>query len=358
MIETKINTAIKDSQSLLSDISQSEEKLAELNLLKNRFEQLHSQYESDLERLTLIVDGERLLNEHLAHNENHNCPFCNNNLGDVELESYIEASRLEFNNISVQLKDLSEVQQEILDDINTLETDLKVLHSHKTDVDSLINAELIPKANQIKKTIQEYETYINLQQEIASMEKVQKRLQADLEAIENESASVENPFKPKEKFESKFYSEMTSLLDNLLCEFNYRPESLRSVFFAKELFDVKINGELKSEGNGHGYTSFINSVVVMAFRKYLNDHAKFKPNLFIIDTPLLGLDEGDKSLADENMQKALFQYFIDTQTDGQLIIVENSKGLPALNYAAQGANQIIFTQDKNSGRYGFLEDLL
>lgn len=57
------------------------------------------------------------------------------------------------------------------------------------------------------------------------------------------------------------------------------------------------------------------------------------------------------------MKEGLFKYFMDHQNEGQLIIVENTTNLPALNYDDKQVNQIVFTEDKNNGRYGYLYDI-
>ncbi|MCB2642713.1 hypothetical protein KQ727_15055, partial [Listeria monocytogenes] len=80
--------------------------------------------------------------------------------------------------------------------------------------------------------------------------------------------------------------------------------------------------------------------------------AKYTPSVFIIDSPLIGLDERKKQDGDDNMKEGLFKYFMDHQNEGQLIIVENTTNLPALNYHDKQVNQIVFTEDKNNGRYG------
>ena len=50
------------------------------------------------------------------------------------------------------------------------------------------------------------------------------------------------------------------------------------------------------------------------------------------------------------MKAALFQYLIDNQDHGQVIIAEND--IPKLDYSE--ANIIRFTKDAENGRYGFL----
>lgn len=93
----------------------------------------------------------------------------------------------------------------------------------------------------------------------------------------------------------------------------------------------------------------------MAYRHVLSKYAQYKPSVFIIDTPLLGLDERQRQPEDESMKENLFKYFIEHQDEGQLIIIENTSNLPNLDYESFGVNEIKFTEDK--GRYGYLYDI-
>ena len=90
------------------------------------------------------------------------------------------------------------------------------------------------------------------------------------------------------------------------------------------------------------------------FRKYLCNDAKYNPGLLIIDTPLLGLDQGVDDAAPESMRTALFKYFMNNQAEGQMIVIENLEHIPSLDYESAGATVITFTKGHFDGRYGFL----
>ncbi len=127
-------------------------------------------------------------------------------------------------------------------------------------------------------------------------------------------------------------------------------------------FDLEVNGYAKENSHGKGYWAFINTVLGLTLRQYLQEDAIYKPGLFVVDTPLLGLDQGVEDNDPTSMRTALFQYFIDNQSEGQIIVVENTKDLPDLDYEVGGAKVIEFTQDKykskyKESRYGFLHDV-
>ena len=106
-----------------------------------------------------------------------------------------------------------------------------------------------------------------------------------------------------------------------------------------------------------GYRAFLNTVVALMFRRYLAKDAKYNPGLLIVDTPLLGLDQGVDDAAPESMRTALFKYFMNNQTEGQMIVVENLDHIPDLDYTTSGATVITFTKGRFEGRYGFLNDV-
>ncbi|MCD5011851.1 MULTISPECIES: hypothetical protein [Bacteria] len=354
-VESRIVKAANENRKITQQIGQYQEKLDEDYLLVNRYSKLRSQYKSDLERLTLIVDGERLIDEHLEHLTNSTCPFCNGELPETERESYIEAARADFNTIMSQLDDLSEASQESKEDIDTLVSKINSLSSQKQNLDSLLDTELQPRAAELEKTIDDYHRYSNLKHELAAMESMQQKFSLDLKDLEEESPPASNPYKPLEHFDAIFWREMSEILKGLLERCNYRP--LHDAYFSKKTFDLNINGDPKQVNHGKGYRSFLNTLVVLAYRKVLADYAKFNPGVFVIDTPLLGLDEGENARNFDSMQQSLFQYFIEHQSEGQLIIVENTNELPKLNYAEHGVHEIVFTHDENKGRYGFLLDI-
>jgi len=76
----------------------------------------------------------------------------------------------------------------------------------------------------------------------------------------------------------------------------------------------------------------------------------------LVDTPLHGIDEGTKNETSESVQTALFQYFINSREMGQLIIVENERTLPNLDYNQNGVRRIIFTGIVGEDQCGFLHD--
>lgn len=215
----------------------------------------------------------------------------------------------------------------------------------------MIKLNLEPKANRLKESIKHNQKYIELKNELEVIKKLSDSWVTDLRDIEQEK-DTETKYKPLEHFDKGFWDKMDSLFLEILEACKYTP--LVSAHFGKSSFDIELNGSKKAENHGKGYRAFLNTIVALAFRKYMLMEAIYRPGLLVVDTPLLGFDEGTKSETPESQQKALFKYFMNNQHEGQTIVIENSNTIPSLDYEAAGVNQIKFTRGQQEGRYGFL----
>lgn len=77
----------------------------------------------------------------------------------------------------------------------------------------------------------------------------------------------------------------------------------------------------------------------------------------MIDTPLLGLDQGISDVSPESMRASLYTYFTNHQDCGQIILLDNMKDVPNIDFKSTGTNIITFTKGLEPGRYGFLMDV-
>lgn len=339
----------------MNSISKDEEKKTELCLLVDRYQELQSQYESDFERLTLIIDGEKLVKKHLEEHNQERCPFCNGKLSLPKQETYAETAKIEIQKIILQLDELQSFNKEIRGEISELTSKIEKLKLKKSKINQLVEGELKPKIFDLKQTIKNYQKYIELKQKMELIDMVKKKFSEDLEDIKSESTTGRPLYRPIDKFNSDFWTGMTENIKNILIECHY--SFLDDVVFDKRLFDLRINGEAKDVSHGKGYCSFLNTVVILAYRKMLNEIALYDPSVFVIDTPLLGLDEGEDEEKVSNMQRSLFKYLMNHQGEGQLIIIENTNELPDLDYKKNNVNEIVFTRNESKGRFGFLYNI-
>ena len=349
-IEERISDAMSNSQSILSSMMAKKERLTECQMLISRYAALETQYSADIKRLSFIVDGETVM-QHVSHDAT--CPFCDGKMPTQKTESYVVAARSELSRIVAQYNDLADAEKDIKQQIQELQVEIALLAEQKGNIEELIAGELKPQANSLAETIDTYRVYIQLNNELEVIHRLADGWNTDLRDMQKEDES-EIKYKPMDKFDDQFWSGMDAALTEILTKCNYTP--LVSARFSKSSFDLEINGQSKAVTQGKGYCSILNTIVVMAFRKFMKENAVYNPGLHIIDTPLHGIDEGTKNETSESVQNALFQYFIDSREMGQLIIVENKRTLPKLNYEQNGVNRIIFTGVIGEEQCGFLHD--
>jgi hypothetical protein len=342
--ESKITDFVNRSKQLLKEIYVVSEQLAECNTLYNRYQALKSQYASDIKRLTFIVEGE--LHKRNMH-PNSKCPFCDSSIPSLQKEAtYAEASHAELHRIQLQLDDLVEAEQDLIKERSVLESKLATLNSEKSDVELLIKDELKPKIAALKATLYDYRRAIEIRNESVVISKYETTMKSELfEAMIEEESEVE--FKIKNYFSHDIIATLDSYLNRVLesCKF----DAYSSAYLDPSSFDIIINGTPKNT-YGKGYRAFLNTVLAISLMEYLSDKGKYAPELLIIDSPILSLKEKGDGVASDTMKAALFQYLLDNQAHGQVIIVEND--IPDLDYS--NANVIQFTKDESYGRYGFL----
>ena len=124
-----------------------------------------------------------------------------------------------------------------------------------------------------------------------------------------------------------------------------------------KMCDLAIQVLPRISAKSFSYCSYLNSIVAMVFRQYMSEKATYDPGVLVIDSPLLGLDQGVSDAAPESMRTGLFKFFTKHQDIGQIIILENIRHIPDLDYEGTGANVITFTKGLTEGRYGFLNDV-
>lgn len=349
--EAQISEAVNQSRSLLSQILRLQNRAAECGLLQTRYDSLKTQYVSDIKRLSFIVNGEAELDN---IPQNQVCPFCDGKITARKKESYIESSQAELDRIMLQMNGLEEAEKDLDDEKKEIDDNLQLLQDQRDSIEAMIEKELQPKADALKQSLNGYRTYIQIKQELQVIDDFASSWETDLRELPSEDEShIE--YHPKEYFGDTFQERIDKMLKEALTECAY--ENLTTARFNMKDFDIEVNGHKKADVNGQGYCSFLNSVVAIVFRSYMEKYATYNPGFVILDTPLLGLDQGISDTAPESMRTALFKFFINHQNDGQIIILENIRHIPKLDYVKSGANVITFTKGLEPGRYGFLLDV-
>lgn len=349
--EAKISTASAKSKEILSQIIELQEQAAECNLLQGRYATLRGQYVSDIKRLSFIVNGEVEMQK-VTHNTI--CPFCDGKIPAKSKKSYIESAQAELHRITSQMNGLVETEKELAAEKEEISIELEELEKHRDDIEKMIQEDLQPKADSLKKMHDDYRVYIQIQHELSVIADFATSWETDLRELPSEEES-ESEYHPKELLDKVFQERIDKLLKDALTECSF--PNLTTARLNLSSFDVEINGRKKQNFNGQGYTSFLNSIIAMCFRQYLSEYAVYDPGLLVIDTPLLGLDQGVSDVSPESMRASLYTYFTNHQDCGQVILLDNMKDVPAIDFESTGTNVITFTKGLEEGRYGFLMDV-
>lgn len=354
-VEQRILEISKERKAVLKDYNTCEDEISEINVTLTQFGQLKSQYTSDIKRLTFIVESDT---NYGSVEKNTSCPFCEHELEPQMEISYIEAAQGELNRIVQLLQGLVESEQHLTEKLNDTQIVMNGLDESKKSIESKIENDLFPVAESLKEKIISYRKVIELQHEEDLLQQISTEWNDELTASTTAETS-EDKFEPKKNFPEDFNQKMNDISLFLLEECKY--EGINTSRFNMGTFDLEVNGLIKEVSHGKGYWAYFNTILGLTFRKLLNTASEHPIGFFVIDTPLLGLDQGVDDKNADSMRSALFQYFINSQDEGQIIIVDNTKDLPDLDYVGNDVNVIEFTHDKYKSnfesRYGFLYDV-
>lgn len=352
--QRKIDRALAESQRILSSILEAEERAAECDVLLTRYHRLAVQYKADIQRLSLIVEGEEAYQK---VPQSTKCPYCEGTIAPRKRVSYIASSKVEMERTIAQLSGLEDTEKDVKDRKKEIRAELEELKRQRDALESKIKTELRPQENEQQNTVNAYKSYLRISSEIALIETYATDFGNDLTALETEQKDDKSiEYHPKDYFGDDFATTMSEYADSILKECCY--SGLLRAHFNFSTFDIEVNGEDKGTSHGKGYRSYLNTVMIMMLRKYLSVNAKFDPHIFIIDTPLHGFDDGMDETMPDSMRAGLYRYFMNHQDEGQLIIIENLDHIPHLDYEKHGAVVETFEKIESPGkRYGFLNDV-
>lgn len=344
VLNNKIMEGITQNRDLLSEIDDKNKLITEKNSLLQRYYSLKSQYKADIKRLNFIVDG------HLnyEHKEMVECPFCNTNVPISDHDDYLESSLSSYRKISFQLNDLNEVITCLKEEIEELENDAERLMTKKILIENEIEIKLKPILFELEKEISNYKIQLEKNYELQIIKDLCDKKTIFLQQQEV-NKSDDSKYDPKDylgSFADDFGKYLKKLLEKM------HADNLNSVYFSLKDMDVVINGKLKST-NGKGYRAFYNSVILIAFIRYLNEKGKYKPSILLLDSPILSLKLNDKDdQTDASIKKGLFEFLDHLTNEIQTIVFENET--PDISY--ESANIIKFTKNNGKERSGFLLD--
>lgn len=342
-VELQIEEASQENQRILKEAMSVNEELREALFLRDQYSQLHESYDSDIERLQFMLDGE----QSILSVKPSNCPFCNHEIEQPETkQSYAGASEAELTKILHKLNGLQDVERQTNKRISSLERRLAALDGQRKSIVELVQNSYEPKKVKLKDALDAYKEYSRLQSEIQSYAVVMEVLESE----KPEEDKRPEPYDARSHFNKRALVELRNKLRDALKKCNY--PNLRKVEISNWDFDLIVNDKVK-ENNGKGYRAFLNSLYAFVLAEYLSESGVHPTNLLILDSPIQSLIEKGEIPLDDSMKVGLLNYIISNANSVQIIIAENS--IPE-GVDLEGVHEIEFTQDESYGRYGFLID--
>ena len=112
--EDALKITSEQYENVSGQIIEYSDRISESQMIRNRYDALRSQYESDMRRLSFIAEAD-IHQDSLPKLEH--CPFCNGELPKEKTESCIDAAIAEAERIEMRLKDLGSAAEAVLKEI-------------------------------------------------------------------------------------------------------------------------------------------------------------------------------------------------------------------------------------------------
>lgn len=347
-INERISSISNERDSIRPKLEEAKQRQSEVLVSLNKFETLESQLTADIKRLSFIVDGANITQKAPKKTK---CPFCQSEVvSNHDHTAYIEASRGELNRTIANLNGLYESRQDLIEEKDGLAESISGFEANIRKLECELNETLIPAQSELQDKLRNYQEIVSYQQALKMYEAMNSEYGQDYTEYEKIDAEID--FKPKSLFAGDFAVELANNYREILIAMNFTP--VETVEFDLAAFDMMVNGNPKSN-RSKGYSAILNSILVLALRKYINDHGEINPHFYFMDSPLHGLmtETTDENNADD-LRKGFFKYLFENYGDDQIIIIENTDNHELPPITGRDNKVIEFTKDEQRGRYGFL----
>lgn len=345
--EEKVDRLTHESIQLSREILKLNDNIHETSVLRSRYNDLMSQYESDIRRLTFIAEGD--LHKDIVP-KIERCPFCNGELSKEKEESCVDAAIAEVEKIHMQIQDLTSAQKDLDEEIEQLSDERNKKEARRVEIREQINEELNPRLSNLTNILNGYRVAIGRQKVAEIIEQFSDTIISEGKEVKEDNAIPEK-IDINQVVDDVITEPLERWLKTILEDADYDP--FDEVSYDHKKCDVKIDNISKAV-QGQGYCAYLNSVMAIALQKVLIEYDLYAPRFMVLDSPILSLSEklnkGEKS-ASSRMKKGLFNYLDKECSDFQSIVIENE--IPDIKY--ENAKLIEFTQDDHIGRYGLIE---
>lgn len=353
-LQTELNNATQKSKRIMLEIYQQNSKLSECNTILYNFHSLSKQYQSDVKRLGFIVDGQIASSNHrlVSH-----CPFCDAELKTNLDEDYVTAAASELTKLGQHISELSDAQSSAERKKKSIEEHIASLEKEKNFLDSYITNELQPKIVSFKSDLDKNLQLIRWQDELERIHQEEIQYSADLFEKETEEDPKKVKYNIFASYEYNLVNGFEKELITALTNSNFGGAS--SSRLNMNSFDIEIEGHSKPTCMGGGYSAVLNALTVYAMTNYIYKKDGYAPGFLAMDSALSQLSEAEHIKTEDSIKYGFMQFLISNAFNRQVIVIEHKDKIPFVpkTDASKGIYVTEFTMNKNSGRYGFLNDV-
>ncbi len=324
--------------------------------LRQRFNLLLKQYESDLARLEMIAEAGNLL----GYFRRGTCVFCGAEPASQHLNLSCEGDITSFGiSVESETRKTQDLHEDLLVTManlsartNVLRGSIKAASRESASLQKQIGKlddEMSPQQGDLRDLLakrSEVEKHLGLYEQVESLEAMIRSIAHETDA-EVATAVAGLSLTAVREFSAE--------ISRRLAEWDY--PGAESVRYDRNELDV-IAGDQQRSAHGKGVRAILHAAFTVALAQYCFDRELPHPGFVVLDSPLVTYRPPDQSIeADQEPPEGVVRAFyrdIQENFDGQVVIMENTDPLDPLD---ADALDVPFTKLIDRGRYGFLPAL-
>lgn len=321
--------------------------------LRQRFNLLLKQYESDIARLEMIAEAGNLL----GYFRRGTCVFCGAEPDSQHLNMSCEGDTTSFGmSVESETRKTQGLHEDLLvtiDSLNARSESLKgsIRAAHRESISlqkkiDKLDGEMSPHQGDLRDLLtkrSEVEKHLGLYEQVKSLEAMIRKI-IDETDVEVATAVAGLSLTAVREFSTEISKRLT--------EWDY-PDA-DSVRYDRNELDI-IAGDQQRSAHGKGVRAILHAAFTLSLAQYCFNRELPHPGFVVLDSPLVTYRPPDQFTdTDEEPPEGVVRAFyrdIQENFDGQVIIMENTDPLEPLG---SNALDVPFTKRIDVGRYGFL----
>jgi len=325
-------------------------KHSDATTLRQRFNLLLKQYESDLARLEMIAEAGNLL----GYFRRGTCVFCGAEPAGQHLNIGCEGDTTSFRmSVESETRKTQGLREDLLVTIDSLHARTETLRRsiRAANLESIslwkkiekLDNEMGPRQGDIRDLLSErseVEKRLGLYEQVESLEAMIRDI-TDESDVEVATAVAGLSLTAVREFSTEISKRLTA--------WDY-PDA-DSVRYDRNELDI-IAGDQQRSAHGKGVRAILHAAFVLGLAQYCFNEELPHPGFVVLDSPLVTYRPPDQPTDEEPPEGVVRAFYRDIQEnfDGQVIIMENTSPLEPLG---PDALDVPFTKRIDVGRYGF-----